>query len=39
MQHLGAPERAEHRDVGFSPVISALTFIKKMFWDLIVVYY
>jgi len=31
MQHLGAPERAELRDVGFSPVISALTFIKKMF--------
>jgi len=29
MQHLGAPERAEPRDVGFSLMISALTFIYK----------
>jgi len=29
MQHLGAPERPEPRDVGFSLTISALTFIYK----------
>jgi len=29
MQHLGAPERAEPRDVGFFLMISALTFICK----------
>ena len=31
MQHLGASERAEPRDVGSSLMISALTFIDKMF--------
>jgi hypothetical protein len=30
MQHLGAPERADPRDVGFFLMISALTFIYKM---------
>jgi hypothetical protein len=29
VQHLGAPERAEPQDVGFSLMISALTFIYK----------
>jgi hypothetical protein len=31
MQHWGAPERAEHRDVGFSLMISDLNFIYKIF--------
>jgi hypothetical protein len=29
MRHLGAPDRAKPRDVGFSLMISALTFIYK----------